>query len=313
MKKYLQFIIKGLVSGILLFFICLKIDWNQFVTSFLKGNYLCIVFAMMIGVLFNIVKFTKWYFLINLEKKGYSFWDSAKSYMLGNCLGIVTPMRAGDLSRALYFPPGARTEIMSLTVIDRLMELAVVFLLAITGSFILINKAFGLLMMLMALIIFFVLLKPSFSILFLQKLPVGRFISNKLKIILDLYDSLDHKTLAGCLVLSFFAFILVIFEFYVLVIAFEDISMTAIFLIAPLITISNIIPISIMGLGVREGLSIILLANYGVSEATGLSAAFLLFLINNISISLIGIIFLSRVKIFNKSQTINDNLQKIRA
>lgn len=313
MKKYLQFIFKALISGILLFIICLKIDWNQFITSFVKGNYLCIDLAVATGVLFNIIKFTKWHLLINVEKQKYSYWDSSKSYMLGNSLGIVTPMRAGDLGRALYFPPEERTGIISLTVIDRLMELAVVFILAIAGSFILINKAFGLLVVLLTVIIFIILLKPSFSILIFQKLPVGQIIKNKLEIIINIYDSLKFKIFLYCLVLSIIAFLLVIFEFYILVIAFEDISVTAIFLIAPLITISTILPISIMGLGIREGLSIILLAAYGVSEATGLSSAFLLFLINNVSISLVGIIFLARVKIINKSQVINVDRHEIRA
>jgi uncharacterized membrane protein YbhN (UPF0104 family) len=52
-----------------------------------------------------------------------------------------------------------------------------------------------------------------------------------------------------------------------------------------------------MGLGVREGISIVLLENFGISAPAAVSAAFLLFVINNASISAIGIIFLTKVKI----------------
>ena len=51
-----------------------------------------------------------------------------------------------------------------------------------------------------------------------------------------------------------------------------------------------------MGLGVREGLSIYFLAIFGVSAPAALSAAFLFFLINNVSISIIGVLYLGKVE-----------------
>jgi uncharacterized membrane protein YbhN (UPF0104 family) len=67
-----------------------------------------------------------------------------------------------------------------------------------------------------------------------------------------------------------------------------------------------VIPVSLMGFGVREGISILLLSNFQISSVTALSAAFLFFIINNFSISIVGVIFLSRVEIKPKTSVQND-------
>ena len=133
MKGKLQTILKIVVSGILLYFIFKQIEWTQVVNSVKSGSPIQLIIGVLLGCGFNIVKFIKWHYLIKTEGHDYSFVDGVKSYVIGNCLGMVTPMRAGDLGRALYFNNNERPRIMGLTIIDRFIELVAVLILSIAG------------------------------------------------------------------------------------------------------------------------------------------------------------------------------------
>ncbi len=295
MKKNLILITKVFVSGGLLYLIMLKINWMQFTVSIKGGNFLYLTYGMILGIIFNMIKFLRWRNLIRTENSMHSYWDASKSYMLGNCLGLVTPLRAGDLSRALYFAKEDRTRIMGLTIIDRIMDIAAVLIMSIAGSFYLINKGFGLLVILFAIFSLFFLYCNEYLRIFLKRIIPNGTMWDKIGKLMDMLKNFDAKTISYALILSVLAFVLVLFQFYYLVSAFEPATFNSIFLVTPLITLSSIIPVSFMGLGVREGISIILFSAFGISGATALSVAFLGFVMNNVLISIIGIYFLSKV------------------
>ncbi len=308
MKSKLSTILKIAVSAILLYFISKQIEWSQVVTSVKNGYPLQLTIGVLLGIGFNIVKFIKWHYLINQEGHNYSFMDGAKSYMIGNCLGMVTPMRAGDLGRALFFSNNERPRIMGLTVIDRYIELVAVLILSIAGCFVLLNRGVGFMV--------FVLAAAGLTLLysagvlhraFKKNMPPGR-VGEKIMKLIDVLRMMRVKTVSIVLLLSVVTFVLCILQFYYLITAFEETTRLSVFLVTPLITLSSILPVSLMGLGVREGISIVLFSKFGVSAAAALSAAFLFFLINNFSISLIGIFFLSKVKIKNKNTNRNSGM-----
>jgi len=288
---------KLLISGGLLYLIMLKIDWMQFTVSIRRGNLLYLTYGMIFGIIFNMIKFLRWRNLIRTENSMYSYWDATKSYMLGNCLGLITPMRAGDLSRALYFSREDRPRIMGLTVIDRVMDIAAVLVMSIAGSFYLINKSFGMLIVMLAILSLLFLYSNEYLKILLKKIIPSGSRWDKISKLIDMLRNFNTKTISSALMLSVLAFVLVLFQFYYLVAAFEKGTFMSICLVTPLITLSSIIPISFMGLGVRESISIILFSTFGISEATALSAAFLGFIMNNVMISIIGIYYLSKINL----------------
>ena len=294
--------LKVLVSGVLLYLIVLKIDWSQFASTVKKGNILYLSYGMLFGVIFNMIKFLRWHNLIKTENSVYTFWDASKSYMLGNSLGLVTPLRAGDLGRALYFIKDERPKIMGLTIIDRIMDITAVLTLSIGGSFYLINRGFGILVVLLAILSICVLYSHKLLWIFLKKIIGDGPIWQKVGKLIDMLKNLDPKTVSTALILSFLAFISVLFQFYYLVSAFEGTTLLAVCLVTPLITLSSIIPVSFMGLGVREGISIVLFSAFGITGATALSVAFLGFAMNNVFISIIGIVFLSESFLVKKNE-----------
>jgi uncharacterized protein (TIRG00374 family) len=130
------------------------------------------------------------------------------------------------------------------------------------------------------------------------------YLRAKIDKLIEILEILNSRTITFCLILSLIAFILTIFEFYFVVTAFEEIELGSTFLVTPLITLSALVPITFMGLGVREGLSIMLFTMFGISAGTAFSAAFLCFVINNVSISLIGAIYLFKIELPSKKTDI---------
>lgn len=130
-----------------------------------------------------------------------------------------------------------------------------------------------------------------------KKIVPNGFVKEKLNKLSQVFELLNYKIVTKALSLSLLAFITTLFEFYYVVSAFEDTALLSIYLVTPLITLSALIPVTFMGLGVREGLSMLLFSMFGITAGTALSAAFLCFVINNISISIIGIIYLSRIEL----------------
>lgn len=305
MKNYLVTILKVLVSGALLYLISKEIDWSQLIVSIRQGNFVYLFIGIITGCGFNLIKFIKWHYLIRTGDHNYSFSDGVKSYMIGNCLGMITPMRAGDLGRALYFHTEDRPRIIGLTIMDRFTELVAVLALSVGGCFILLNKGVGMIVVLLAFSGILSLYAAGFLHgIFKRIIPDGK-IGGKIDKLMDILRLIDRNTVSMVLLLSLAAFVLCIIQFYFLISAFEKISLSSTFLATPLVTLSSILPVSIMGLGVREGISIVLLAKFNISAATAVSAAFLFFLINNVSISGIGIYYLSKVKIKTQTQEVN--------
>ena len=146
MKKYLHLAVKILISAILIYFIMKKVDLTKLNAPLKQGSIGNLFSGVIIGIIFNLVKFFKWHWLIQTMNINKTYWDSAKSYMIGNALGIITPMRAGDLGRSLYYNPKDRPGIMGFTIIDRLLDLIAVVFFCIAGGFILFNMNFGIIL-----------------------------------------------------------------------------------------------------------------------------------------------------------------------
>lgn len=295
MKNSFLLILKILVSVGLLVLILLKVDVSKLTASIQDGDMIYLSFGLIIGCIFNMVKFLKWHHLIKTRNLRFSYRDASKSYMIGNCLGLVTPLRAGDLGRALYFLNEDRPRIMGLTVIDRVIDITAVLMLSLAGSFYLLNKGFSILIFLLLLFCLFVLYSHELLWNLSKRLVSDRpSFWRKLGKVIDMLKDLDDKTVSMTLILSLVAFLLVIIQFYFLISAFEPASVSAVCLVTPLITLSSVIPVSFMGLGVREGIAMLLFAHFGISGTTAISAAFLVFIMNNVLISIIGMFFLSR-------------------
>jgi len=91
---------------------------------------------------------------------------------------------------------------------------------------------------------------------------------------------------------TFSCYGVVIVEFYWLVNNYQSCRFDVVCLSQPLIMLVNIVPVTIAGLGVREGAAVVLLSSFGVAGPVAISSAFMLFLLNTALPALIGALLL---------------------
>ncbi|MBU1627249.1 flippase-like domain-containing protein, partial [bacterium] len=127
---------------------------------------------------------------------------------------------------------------------------------------------------------------PFFSLL--SKLSgdkVGKFISRFSGI--ELYSKAE---LFNITLNSIFVFLFNMVQFLFLTYTFVHVPILVAFISFPLTMLGVCLPVTIAGLGAREGVAAWIYSSFGVNSAVGVKASFILFLINMVLPSIIGII-----------------------
>ena len=299
MSKNASLILKSLISLILLYLILEKLGIEQLISRLSDGKLEYLLYGILLGLVCNLIKLYKWTYLVD-GTLICSFWDGLRSYTIGNTLGLITPLRVGELGRALYFDKRYYSRIAGLTIFDRALDVAAVLILSVLGAFFFFGTKIGIVTILLnaALIISLYNIKKIWHIL-------KNFVPNKYQKIrlIELLSSVDHLSvfhISIFLLFSLLAFSISIIELYFLILAFEIVSFKAVVLSIPLMSLSNILPISIMGLGVREGVAFYLLAKFSVTGCASVSASLLSFFINNLLLGIIGILFIPKITFANR-------------
>jgi hypothetical protein len=76
---------------------------------------------------------------------------------------------------------------------------------------------------------------------------------------------------------------------------FEDVAVLTMIICFPLVMLVNSVPVTIGGLGVREGASVLFFSQFAVQESSALGAALLLFAINILIPGLCGLTFIHHI------------------
>jgi uncharacterized membrane protein YbhN (UPF0104 family) len=104
----------------------------------------------------------------------------------------------------------------------------------------------------------------------------------------DSLASLSPRVTTIFLSLTVAAFVVVLLQFAVILLSWRGWSPDIVILTFPLVILTNVLPITIGGLGVREAASAILLSHFGVPPSEAALAAFLMFGINTALPGLLG-------------------------
>lgn len=279
--------------GLFLFaIIALKIDWTNIVTLLSEMKLVWLAVSFLLIFPFVALKAWRWVYLLSLQDIRYSFHRAFLIYSVGIFLGLVTPGRLGDLMKVVYLKkdhnvPTSRG--FSSVIIDRLCDLVVLILaaslgvvfLALSKSVLFYSIGFGLVLLSVTTLF----LHRSFgSKLFYSvfKLPGLSRIEERGKSYIDsFYEGLQDFRSTRIwfpLAVSVCAFLLLFLQAYVLAYTLR-IPLTF-FECAACISITNLvmlIPISISGLGTRDGVMILLfsLLGFGKESAVAFSLMFL--------------------------------------
>jgi glycosyltransferase 2 family protein len=123
--------------GLIIFvYILHKVDWPQMTSVLERINLKWIIISIILNIPQLWSKSTRWQSLLAIQNKPIRNREAFLLYMSSLYLGFVTPGRLGEFAKAIYLRQEGITSIshgFSSVLVDRMFDLYLLFLLAMTG------------------------------------------------------------------------------------------------------------------------------------------------------------------------------------
>ena len=297
-QKLVLFTVKIIVAVLVLLVLVKRIQVEQLTAALAEAN-LRLIFAACALLGFNLYfQFAKWKLVIHRENKSVPDRRILYSLFVGMALGLATPGRLGDFGRTFFVQGADWARLLGLLMIDKLITLAVLYFVGIIGlsHFISLHMhpyvwlPIFIMAMLLVSAVLLLLLRPTllrniaaryhratrrFGVI--EKFVSGIELATP-QLTFKLFVLTVVQTLTYCT-----QFVLLIFAFFRMAI------MPAYFSAFSVMFTKSLLPISLGDLGIRESASVYFFGQGGVPEAAAFNASLLLFIINILAPSLVGL------------------------
>jgi uncharacterized membrane protein YbhN (UPF0104 family) len=283
-KNKLIYLLKISVGIFLVIWILLQVDRERVVDYFLSLNIFTLLIILFFSVTTVTVQFLRWRYLVSSNSVSFETKDVIPSFFAGYAFRLMIPGGHAEISKIFLLPGKKRGKAVAVGM-EKFFQTyikLVMILIALSFSFTEYNPIFYSLTFILIVLLFFL---PKIK--WLKKLQEKEV--NSLVIF------------ANNLIYSLVIFLIMVIQYYILLnlvnsIEFFQTLHTVIYLWG-----AGIIPISISGLGVREGLAVYFLEIYGIYPAHAVATSLFLFFLNTIIPALIGVYF-----IYQKRQHLKD-------
>ncbi len=285
-EKNFLFFSRLLLTIILLIFILGKVATYSVWQSLLSVQQKNVLLAMILIIIHILIKSYKWYLLSKQLHSDNTFWGAMQSYLRGTRL--VTPSRIGELGRVIGMK-GNKLQLGSLTFVDKVSELWIVIFFVLLGGQRLLTQANSIVIIgILAVILLF-----FYQFRRLNKALTDLIPFELLKNILRGFTLVSWPLSNILLILSFLTMSVYFLQAYLLLNAFQSVTVATVLMVFPLVLLTNLVPITIGSLGIREGVAIYLLAPFGVAAEVAVSVSLLLFLFDTIIPGILGSLLFS--------------------
>ncbi|MDR2337922.1 MAG: flippase-like domain-containing protein [Deltaproteobacteria bacterium] len=273
---YKKSLIKLLVSLGLVVLICWQIDFQEFTNNLQLISLKIIFVTSLLYILGQVISSIKWQIFLKKTTIQKKLWTLIHVYFLGmfiNTFGLGTV--GGDLARALLLKPDPeqRLAAFSSVIADRIHGLVVLLIFGAIAVLIIQPEIFNISTTILNFLASIGIFCAIFGWFYLSQILVfcSKF-SQKLKGIvvgLTLTFRLTHLDLLKATVLSVSMHTLHIFIYYLLAKSLGvEVNFSYFCVVVPIVNVASSLPISINGIGIRESLLILLLAEVQVAAAT---------------------------------------------
>ncbi|MDB5058884.1 MAG: putative rane protein [Chloroflexi bacterium] len=275
------------LTVILLAGILWKVDPRQFWTAGRAVSLSNLIVAMALTVPFLLLKALRWHLLLRAGKCRATFTEAFVSLLGGMGVALLTPARLGEVTRAAYVSEPRKLRVGALVMVDKVYDVIVLALLSVAGAALLVSPLLALGLALFGAAGVYLALRPR-----------DLRSAYKLARPLPLYTKVD-KVLAGfaefpgmvglvCLLYTLGSFVVVLAQYWIILRAWNVGGLDVVVYCFPLVVLTNAVPLTIAGLGMREGAAILLLKHYGIAGQVAGTSAFLMFFMNTALPGLIG-------------------------
>ncbi|HCI03374.1 MAG: lysylphosphatidylglycerol synthase transmembrane domain-containing protein [Candidatus Peribacteraceae bacterium] len=269
MKKTFSYAIKGI--GIVLFiWILTKIDIGELKRSLTSVSLVHLLLTLILFPVIYLIKSLRWHILSSSAGAKTTLDQSIRIYMIGMFLGIATPGKLGEAMKipALISRGLTLKSATGITILDRLMDIAILGLLGIwaIGSLISVKLA--------GLVLVSVIL-----------LGLIAFVLRKLT--LKLLPQIDTNSWARAIALTIINWAVYFLQLWILATGFGLSINPQIFVaIMTLVGIISILPIAPAGLGTRDAALLLFFGSLGISAEKTIAFSFTIFALTIIASSI---------------------------
>jgi uncharacterized membrane protein YbhN (UPF0104 family) len=235
--------------------------------------------------------------MIGHEAQGVSYKEAVISFLGGAALGLLTPGKVGEFTRVMFITNGDRGKLVGIAIVDKLIDLEVALGLAVMSVHFLYGAVYSLMVLMTFALGAVFIFAPNMFGNVMGKIIRWAAVRERIKGIIGGIVSIPKRVLIHCLCLRIVVSLVDIFQFYLLINSFGSIGLLDVIVVYPIVILSNILPLTIGGIGVREGISMFLLSRYGINAEAAVSASFLLFCLNTLLPAVIGTLFVPRIRL----------------
>jgi uncharacterized membrane protein YbhN (UPF0104 family) len=310
-KRRLAYLLKLIIAAAVMIMLLKWVNISELLTAFSSANIYCISFALFLLIPNLYVQFFKWRYLVRLLKPEVSNQETFNSLLAGFTFGFVTPGRLGEFGRAFFIKDCPWVKVLGMAFMDKLFSLAVVTFWGAIGLMFFVGRQLYIytlvpiiiFTMITLIVIYYILLRPEIIRSFLYSLNIILPFRDKIKALMSSLDNFHRKQSLNLLLLSVCFYFIFFFQFYILVCSFQPAPILQSFLaISSVMIVKSMLPISFGDLGIRESAAIFFLGKIGLLEATAFNASILLFVINLLIPSIIGLFLVLKYRlIFQKN------------
>ena len=289
----LNLLIRGAISLILMSLIIWKVDVRSLLDKFIGLNLHLYVTAFLLVLVVQMISARSWLFLLKVKECELKFTELVRVMLMGAFFGTFLPSSAGsDVVNSIFISRmirGGKIDSMGSLLTVRVTGIFVLLLFSLFGSLALPwetegRKIFLLAFFLIAAIVSgFIVIRARHLKDLLERLTSSFGGSRLIGFFNRCFTSIteywkETPTMAIVLLLSVVIQIVRILSVYVIALSIGiEASLYYFVVFIPLISIILMVPISIGGIGVREGGFVFLFSQIGVESGDALSMSLLAF------------------------------------
>lgn len=268
---------------------------GRFIESFREINFYLFLAALAGSPLVVLASSRKWMEIIRHEAVGITYPEAVASFLGGLSLGVLTPGRVGEFGKVGLIRQGRLAALAGIALLDRVIDLKVVLALGVVGSTTFFGVFPALVVAAAALTGTAVVFHAPLRLAILNIVLVMSPWKDRIREVIEALSAIPAATFLRCVGLRAIACLIDVCQYYLLINSFSHIGLLDVLVVYPAVILTNILPLTIGGLGVREGMSMYVLSYYQVPPEAAASASLLLFAINTLLPALIGATLIPRL------------------
>ena len=304
--------------GIVLFLIILsRINLGALIDIFAHTNVLLLFMALLVNCAAIVLKSLKWKIIVNSVKKDFTLKESIKAFFVGFSFSTITPAKLGDFIRVLYIQDDqcGLGKSLATVVIDRLIDIILLFSIALVGVYgfsvfyhIEIISVSSLAILIAGIIsgiyivlnksVLSALLKPFFNLFVPQHLKgkISLYYNDFFTGLFAFYN--DRRRFYSSIIVGLISWIPPFIYGYLLALSIGiDTGIFFFVLVIPIISLLDLLPISISGIGTRDVALIFLFGLKSISAEQAVAFSLLYLFMSYWLIALTGAVVYFRYPI----------------